>query len=353
VIPSRFGESGELSVGVEEELMLLDVETLELTDRAEDVIARLQPEAGEVKLELHASVVEITSGACDSVDEAVARLRRLRAQVREAAAEIGATTAAAGSHPTSEPEAQRIARDARYEDFVAWAGVTAQRQAVNGLHVHVGVSSADDCWCAVEGLLPWLPLVLALSANSPYVGGRDTGLASTRAETLGLLPRAGAPAAFGSYGAWEAYAERLVALGLADSYTRIWWDVRPHPRFGTVEVRVADQPTAIERTAALAALVRGLVSAAVGGETAPPAADRAFYSENRWSALRLGSQAQLVHPDGDRVSTVPELLAEACERAGVAVGNALDPSSSEADRQRAIGAARGLRAVCEDLVERT
>jgi len=353
VIPARFGESGSLSVGVEEELMLLDAETLELADRAEEVVARTRPAAGEVKLELHAAVVEITSGACETVEEAVERLRALRSEVRETAAGLGLAVAAAGSHPTSDPESQRIARDRRYEEFVAWAGVSARRQAVNGLHVHVGVPSADACWRAVEGLLPWLPLVLAVSANSPYLGGRDTGLASNRAEILAQLPRAGAPAAFGSYAAWEAYAERLVVLGVADGYTRIWWDVRPHPRFGTVEVRAADQPTSLTRTAALASLLRGLVGAIVDADAEQRTSDRALYAENRWNALRLGSQARLIHPDGDRVCGVRELLDEACSLAGASVAAVLAPDACEADRQRAIGAARGLRAVCEDLVERT
>ena len=135
--------------------------------------------------------------------------------------------------------------------------------------------------------------MLALSANSPYLAGRATGLASNRAEVLAQLPRAGAPPAFGSYGAWEGFVERLIGLGLADDYTRFWWDVRPHPRFGTLEIRMPDQPTSLAVTVALSALLQALC-ASVELEAARPA-DRGDYAQNRWAALRFGTAAELIH----------------------------------------------------------
>src|SRR5919202_1946747 len=143
---------------------------------------------------------------------------------------------------------------------------------------------------ALEAALPWLPLVLALSANSPYAAGRETGLASARAEILALLPRSGAPPAFGAYAEWERFAERLVELGLADAVTRIWWDVRPHPRWGTLELRMPDQPTAVGDTVALAALFQALVASADG--RGPDAADRGIYAKNCWAAIRFGREAE-------------------------------------------------------------
>jgi carboxylate-amine ligase len=174
---------------------------------------------------------------------------------------------------------------------------------VNGLHVHVGVASADECWERLEAILPWLPAVLALSANSPFVDGEPTGMLSNRASILAELPRAGAPPAFGSYGAWEAWVERLVRLGVMDDYTRIWWDVRPHPRLGTLEVRIADQPTSLERTELIVRTIRDLV------ERAPAAvAERGDYLQNRWAAARRGLDAQIIHPAGSRVVSARELL---------------------------------------------
>ena len=242
---------------------------------------------------------------------------------------------------------------------VGFAGVSARRQGVSGLHVHVGMPSANACYATLEGVLPWLPLVLALSANSPFLAGRATGLASNRAEVLAQLPRAGAPPAFGSYKAWEAFVERLIGLGLADDYTRFWWDVRPHPRFGTLEIRMPDQPTSLGVTAGLTGLLQALC-ASVDREKPLPA-DRGDYAQNRWAALRFGARAELIHPDGSRLVRAPELarelldlVAPAAEKLGTE-GDlaALDPSTCEGERQLDIAGREGLEAVCADLVERT
>ena len=260
-------------------------------------------------MELLASVVELATHVCATAQEALAALRELRAAAQEGARANGQRIAAAGTHPFSLPEAQDIAPDPRYREFVEYAGVTARRQGVCGLHVHVGMPGPEECMRALEGVLPWLPLVLALSANSPYLAGEETGLASARAEVLAELPRASAPPVFGSYAEWEAFVERFVRIGLADGYTRFWWDIRPHPRFGTLEVRAPDQPTAVENTAAFAALLQALCVTVLEGE--PPApANRGDYAQNRWAALRFGPRAELIHPDGERLVGVEELTHE-------------------------------------------
>jgi carboxylate-amine ligase len=212
-------------------------------------------------------------------------------------------------------------------------GYVAQRQGVNGLHVHVGVESADRCWERLEAVLPWLPVVLALSVNSPFVDGEATGMLSNRASILAELPRGGAPPGFAGYGDWETWVERLVRLGVMPDYTRVWWDARPHPRLGTLEVRVADQPTALERTELIVGLVRDLVA------TAPASsAPRADYLQNRWAAARAGLDALLLHPDGERTATAREL---AHELLGV------EPPEPEARAQLA------AQHVAADLVART
>jgi carboxylate-amine ligase len=342
VIPQAFGQSPPWSVGIEEELFVLDAETLEP--------APFPPEGfapPRIKPELFASVVELNTGICESVDDAVTELAELRSAAKERVAGAGLVLAAAGTWPTAVSEEQPITQDEGYRRFIEYAGSSARRQYCSGLHVHVGVESAEACMTALEDVLRWLPVVLAASANSPYVAGRETGLASARAEILGLLPRSAAPPIFASYDEWEAFAARLLELGLADSYMRIWWDVRPHPRFGTLEVRMADQPTSLEATAALAGLIHALVSSS---RPAGPA-DRGIYAENRWAAARFGKEAKLVHPNGDRLAALPELLEELAGRVGEAVApvGGLDQARLQID----LGRSEGLRPVCERLVALT
>ena len=344
MIESHFGESPPLSVGVEEELMILDAETL-VPAAAVDVLvrgaARLEL-PGTLKTELHASVVELNTGICGGADEAIDALRELRRAAARIAAEHGLAVAAAGAHPTAPLESLPVVQEERYLAMLERVGRPARRQGVNGLHVHVGVESADRCHERLEAVLPWLPVVLALSANSPFADGVDTEMLSARAGILGELPRAGAPPAFGSYAAWEAWVERLVALGVIQDYTRLWWDLRPHPRLGTLEIRVADQPTALERTALLVRLLVSLVESAAPRDGG--GASRGDYAQNRWAAARFGLDAELIHPDGDRVAGARGLAAGLL---------GADPPEPEALRQREVAAAGGGTAVAADLVARS
>jgi len=342
--------------------MILDAESLALIPGVEALLGGADGRElpGVLKMELLASMLELATEVCATAQEALDALRQLRSAADEGAGAAGLRIAAAGTHPFSLPQAQDIAPDPRYREFVEYAGITARRQAVCGLHVHVSMPGPEECLQALEGVLPWLPLVLALSANSPYLAGEETGLASARAEVLALLPRAAAPPVFGSYVEWEAFVERFVEIGLADGYTRFWWDIRPHPRFGTLEVRAPDQLTEVERTAAFAALLQALCVTVLDGE-APAPANRGDYAQNRWAALRFGPRAELIHPDGSRLVPAPELfdellgLLEPAERE-LGTGEllrVLDPRTCEGDRQIEIGRSRGLEAVAADAVERT
>jgi carboxylate-amine ligase len=349
VIEAHFGESTPFSVGVEEELMVLDGETLLLAPRADELIAASEGAGlpGTLKSELFASALELTTNICSSPDEAAEALAELRRGAAALAAERGLEVAAAGSHPMSRPEDEAIAEEQRYKEFVVYAGVSARRQGVSGLHVHVGMESPDACFHALEGVLPWLPVVLALSVNSPYLAGEETGLMSNRAEVLAQLPRSGAPPAFRSYAEWEAFVERFQRLGMAADYTRFWWDVRPHPRFGTLEIRMPDQPTALERSMMVVTLlVERCRTVLDEPERAYDPAGRGLYQQNRWAAARFGLDAELFHPDGERTAKAYELAAEL-------VGGTLDESKTEAERQLEVGRSRGLEAVCADLVERS
>ena len=340
MIPHRFGESAPFTVGIEEELFCLDAETL-----APRPFPREALDGARLKEELFSSVVELNTGIHPTAAEAVEELAVLRARAKDVAAEAGLVLAACGTWPTAVPEEQPIGESPAYRKFVDYAGPSARRQYVSGLHVHVGMESPEACMASLEAVLPWLPLVLALSANSPYVAGEDSGLLSARAEILALLPRSGAPPVFGSYEEWERFVERLVELGLADEITRVWWDVRPHPRFGTLEIRIADQPTRLETTSGIATLLQAMVSRLEG---AGPA-DRGLYAQNRWGALRFGWEAELVHPDGSRLVSVTDLMTEVAGR--------LDLDSlgltNQAGEQLAIGRGEGLESLCRRLVDLT
>jgi carboxylate-amine ligase len=361
VIEAHFGESGPLSLGVEEELMILDARTFAPVGAVDTLIRGVEGLAlpGLLKTELHASVVELNTRVCTTVDEAVEALAELRSAAAEIAARHGLVLAAAGAHPLVAPEDLPVVQERRYLEMIEVVGPAARRQGVNGLHVHVGTESAEACWHALRGVLPWLPLLLALSANSPYFAGVETGFASNRAQVLAELPRSGPPPPFESYAAWEAWVERLVRAGVMPDYTRIWWDVRPHPRFGTLEVRMPDQPTALTRTASFVALLQAIVRASL--RDGPPGYDAAAfgdYLQNRWAAARYGTRAELVVPGGNGARPASKLLEELLELlepafAELGTRRHVNFGEPEGERQLEVGRAHGLRAVCADLAERS
>jgi carboxylate-amine ligase len=348
VIPHTFGESVPFSLGVEEELMIVDecsLDQVAAVDRILAGVAGLEL-PGTLKTELFASVFEATTGVCADAGAIDAALRALRRAAAAAAAGEGLAIAAGGTHPFARAEEQAVVDEERYTTFKQYGGISVRRQGVQGLHVHVGMPSPDACWSCLESILPWLPVVLALSANSPWLGGERTGMASNRAPVLLLLPRAAGPPPFASYGEWEAWVERLVRLGVTQDYTRLWWDVRPHPRFGTLEVRMPDQPTDVRLSSAFAALVQALCAAALDGAIASNGSlladrGRGDYAQNRWTAAHFGPGAELLHPDGGSVASAAELGAELLERLSpfaAAFGSAellgrIDPAHCEGERQ--------------------
>jgi glutamate---cysteine ligase / carboxylate-amine ligase len=366
VIEQRFGRSSPFSIGVEEELMLVDPGTFDQVPAAPAVLARAAAAVapGRLKSELFASVVETNTEVCASVAEIEAALPALRRVAARAAAAEGLALAAAATHPFARPERQQVSAEPRYRSFLEYGGLSVRRQGVQGLHVHVGMPGADECWRCLELALPWLPVVLALSANSPWLAGELTGMASNRAPVLAELPRAGAPPPFGGYDAWERWVERLVSHGLAEDYTRIWWDVRPHPRLGTLEVRIADQPTDVRLASSFAALVQALCATALAGGL-PAARDapdggRADYAQNRWAAARFGPDAVLLHPARDGTCTAADLGAEllalvasaAAELGGARALERIDSSSCEARVQESAVTARAAAALVVEATSR-
>ncbi|MGZ4380231.1 MAG: carboxylate-amine ligase [Gaiellaceae bacterium] len=324
---TNFGWSTPYSVGLEEEFQLVRAESYGLVSRIEEILSAFEGEPVEprIKPELHQSVVETATRISASVAEAVDDLVDLRARLRRAAAEDGTLIASAGTHPFSRYEHQEVTERPRYLELSESLGWLADRQLIFGLHVHVGVGSADKAIACADGLRSALPELVALSANSPFWQGRDNGLASTRVKLSETLPRTGLPPLFGTFAEFERLVELGVRTGCFPDYTHIWWDLRPHPRLGTIEIRICDAQTRVENVAVLAALIQSLVAtlgSAFECDEAVPACPDVVLEENRWRALRDGLNARLIDPeDGERGA--PEAiraLVERCAPAAEALG---------------------------------
>ncbi len=336
-------------MGVEEELLLVDERTLLPVAASARVLER----AGEgVKHELFASFVETATDVCGSPREAAEQVWSLRRRVFDACEAEGLRALAIGSHPFAKPEDMPVVENPDYLEFVEAVGPAARRQGVCGLHVHVGMPDPETCVRAHEGVLPWLPVVLAIAANSPWFRGTATGLLSTRAEVLATLPRSGVPPSFGSWAGWVHMMERWQRAGVLRKPTRTWWDVRVHPALGTLELRMPDQPTDPRLAGALVAFLHALAVWAANGDDRP--ASRADCHSNRFFASRFGPRARLIHPTEDRLVSASELFAELCElvspHAEHDLLEPLDGSTCEADIQLAAG---DPRAACADAIERS
>ena len=240
--------------------MIVDAETMDLGHGIEQILGSLPTiYEARVKPELMQSVLEVATDPCPDVATAGRELAELRAKVAEVAAGHDFAIGASGTHPFARWDEQLIVERERYQELAEELGYVALREMIFGTHVHVGIDSPDKAIYIADAIRPYLPLMLALSANSPFWQGRRTGMMSSRTPVFRGFPRVGIPPYFGS---WEIYCHRvelMMRTGTIDDYTYLWWDVRPHPNLGTVEVRVFDQQTRLEHTLSLAALVQSLV----------------------------------------------------------------------------------------------
>ncbi len=295
------------TLGIEEELMIVDAETLDLVNGIETMLETMPPTAGDVKPELMESVLEVSTTPCQNTREAGEQLRELRRVVQATAHEHGLAIGSAGTHPFAMWEDQRIVARTRYRDLIAALRFVARQELIFGTHVHVGVDDPDKAIHVANGMRVHLPLLLALSANSPFWRAQSTGLLSTRTPIFRAFPRVGIPP---SYKNFQEYSDRIGFMveskAIAD-YTYLWYDVRPHPNFGTVEIRVCDQQTRLEHTLGLAALVQALVRELC--EHYDSGAELSSYpyemlDENKWLAARHGLDGELVDlPSTTRVPT--------------------------------------------------
>ena len=352
------------TVGLEEELMLLDPATLDLAPRAPQVLARVEDDP-RFKLELPAAQLEIVTPPCATVGEAAAAMLAAR---RDLAAAVDGefALAGAGAHPFAAPLGEVNAGE-RYAHTVAEYGSVVRRQLLFGLHVHVAVGDADRAIAVHDALRSHLPDLAALAACAPFHDGRDTGLASVRPKLADILPRQGVPPALGGWDAFAAELHWAREAGIVPEPPRSWWwELRLHPAFGTVEVRVPDTQSTVAETGAVAAVAHALVvwlaQRHAAGETLPVVPSWRI-GENRWSACRHGLEGTMAdlgtgarEPTRERVARLLDALAPVAQRLDCApelarAAAVLDGPGAPA-RHRAVAAAEGQRGLVDWLAGR-
>jgi carboxylate-amine ligase len=314
----EFNPSPGPSLGVEMELELIDLRTGHLASAASEILAELgeghpDGEHPKAKHELFECCIEIITGVCTTVAEARADLEATLAEVRAAAAKRGLTVICSGSHPFSLPSEQRVSPSERYDQLVEEMQWMAHRLQIFGVHVHVGVRSPEKAITIANALTAYIPHFLALSASSPFWEGHDTGLASARSKVFEGLPTAGLPASVGSWADFEEYMSTLITAGAIATVREVWWDVRPHPDFGTVELRMCDGIPTIGEVAAVAALAQSLVAHldALDDEGHVPARRREWIlRENKWRAGRHGIDADFIVDDAGNTQPARAAIAE-------------------------------------------
>jgi carboxylate-amine ligase len=310
VLEHHFGSTPPFTLGVEEEYMLLDPETFDLVQHVDTVLTAAQDGEFSERIapELMQSVLEISTPVCKTAADIDHELRRLRGHVTQTAHDQGLRVGSAGTHPFSLFERQRITARDRYRNLVDQLQYVARRELIFGCHIHVAVDDQEKAIHVMSALLVHLADLLALSASSPFWRGEPTGLSSSRQMVFAAFPRSGPPPRFTGYDDYAEVVGQLEKTGCIADYTHIWWDVRPHPRFGTIEVRVMDAITRVEETVALAAYVQGLVkhySELYDAGKEMPSYHRILVSENKWLAARYGLEAPLMDLAAGRRNRVP------------------------------------------------
>jgi len=306
-------ESGPYTLGVEEEAMLLDPRTWALAHRFDDLLPRLPRETeAHVTAETHGSAFEIHTGVQRSVAAAIEELAGFRSQLQSTLETLNLRAAVAGTHPFAIWQEIAVSGGERYQFVYGSMRELARREPTFALHVHVGVADPEVAIRVNDRMRVHLPLLLALSGNSPFWQGRDSGLASARTPLFQAFPRVGVPRAFGSYEVYAETVDLLIRTEAVPESTFLWWDVRPQPRLGTIEVRVMDAQTRCEDTAAIVALVQSLVKmeAEQGYASEAAVAAQEVISENRFIAARDGADAELVDVELERRVPVADLLAD-------------------------------------------
>jgi carboxylate-amine ligase len=319
----RFVPSAGLSLGVELELQLVDRVSRDLFPAAPQVLNRVAGATRNIKPEFFRSMIEVSTGVCANAAEARRDLEQELALLRPICQEMGLALVSAGSHPFARHRDRLVYPDARYEALIDRNRWVARRFQVFGMHVHVGMRTPEHAAAIYNGILPYLPHALALSASSPFWQGGDTGLASCRVTVYETLPTAGHPCMFRNWAEFEELYRGMVASGAIRSIKDIWWDLRPHPDYGTVEVRICDALPRLSEVIAVVALLHSLAAwldeqYRDGRRFDPP--PYWLLRENKWRALRWGLEAELVLDASGRSQPLREAAAELISRLEPAAG---------------------------------
>jgi carboxylate-amine ligase len=316
---AQWEASSPFTLGVEEEVMLLDPDDdWALAQRIDDVLPRLSPELRpQVAAETHGAAIELATEPQDSVDAVVAQLRQLRDALAGELAPLGLRPASAGTHPGAIWSDMRIAGGARHQEVYGSMRELARREPTFALHVHVGVGDPEAAIQLYNRLRGHLALLLAISANSPFWQGRDTGLASARIPIFQAFPRVGIPRGFEDYEHYVETVDLLVRCGAFPEPTFLWWDIRPQPRFGTIEVRIMDAQTRVRSTLALVALLQSVAHLELTeGYLSPQGVGGPeLLAENRFIASRDGYDARLIDPVAETRVPVVDVLTRLIEAA--------------------------------------
>jgi len=362
-----FEASTDVTSGIEEEFSSLDPDSLDLVDRFEDfreAAGRDTDLDGSLAGELIASEVEIRSGRAEGMAEAIALQQRRRSALFETARRLGVRLGSTGTHPWADYLDQEIIDTPHYQRLKRDLGWVARRNNTWSLHVHVGIRGADRAIAVCDRLREELPLLLATSANSPFLDGQDTGLASVRTEIFTrTFPRCGIPSVFGDWDDYADFIETLHRVGSVVESTQLWWSVRPHHSFGTVEIRICDAQTDADRSTALAGLMVATVTQTAldldSGrlDATEPLADREI-EENFWRAIRYGLEGNLIDFRNRREIPARQALEDLLERtsearAGLGIEVELPGADGAARARQLLADGLGLREAFASLVEET
>ncbi len=359
----------DFTVGIEEEFQVVDPETRDLKSSISEIV-----ESGhdilhdQLKKEMFQAMVEVGTTVCKDVEEARVEVVRLRKIVSQLAEEAGGRLVAAGTHPFASWQDLDITDDERYASITEQLQDIARSIAVYGLHVHVGVEDRDHAVELMNEARYFLPHILALSVNSPFWRGRNTGIKSYRCVIWGRMPRTGIPDHFRSWDDYRRFVDMLIRTNSIDEPNKIWWDIRPHPKFNTLEFRVCDMPTRVDETVALAALIQAVVAKLArlrAGNLGFRLYPRALIMENRWRAMRYGIDGNLI--DFGKGTEVPmrtlaeellefvdDVVDDLGSRDAIKTVDTILREGTGADRQLAVfRKTQDVRAVVDYLAEET
>ncbi|PQJ78542.1 carboxylate-amine ligase [Polaribacter porphyrae] len=304
----------KFTLGIEEEYQVIDPATRELTSHDQQIVTNAAKVLNDqVKAEMHQAVVEVGTNICEDIQDARQQISHLRRSISNIAGDLGYKIGAAGTHPFSKWETQLITPNPRYDEIVNELQDTARSNLIFGLHVHVGIADKNMALHLVNAMRYFLPHLYALSTNSPFWEGRNTGFKSFRSKVFDKFPRTGIPGIFDNYAQYENYVNLLVKTKCIDNPKKIWWDIRIHPVFPTLEVRICDVPLTVDETVCIAALIQALVAKLYKLRSQNMnfmVYHRALINENKWRAGRYGIDGKMIDFGKEKEVETKLLMAE-------------------------------------------